>query len=74
MLKSRFDDLRRKKEHEEKRDLPLRTIAADTKLALSTVQRVKTGPLDGIRLSTLETLCQYFRAGSLSDLIELVPD
>ena len=74
MLKSRFDDLRRKKELEEKRDLPLRVIAADTKLALSTIQRVKTGPLGGLRLSTLETLCQYFSADSISDLIEYAPE
>ena len=74
MLKSRFDDLRRKKENKERRDLPLRTIAMDTKLALSTVHRVKTGPLDGLRLSTLETLCRYFCADSISDLIEYIPD
>ena len=74
MLKSHFDELRRRKACAENRNLPIRTIAQETQLAITTIQRVKTGSLNGTQLSTVEKLCQYFQADSISDLIEFVPD
>ncbi len=69
-MKSHFQDLRRRKAFEEQRDLPLRTIASETGLALATIHRVSSGKIDGVRLATLDTLCAYFSVSSISDLIE----
>jgi DNA-binding Xre family transcriptional regulator len=70
MIETNFQDLRRKKSFEEKRDLPLRTIAAETGLALATVHRFSSGKIDGVRLDTLDKLCRYFGVRSVADLIE----
>ena len=72
MIKSHFQDLRRRKAFQEGRNLPLRTIADETKLSLTTVQRISSGDMKGIRLTTLDTLCDYFGVESLSDLVEYV--
>ena len=74
VFKSHFDDLRRKKAYEEKRNLPLRAVAEESGLALSTVQRIKAGNMEKVYLSTLDTLCRYFQVKNLSELIEYVPD
>ncbi len=72
MIKSQFEDLRRKKALKERRDLSLRTIAKETGLALNTVQRVNNGNIDKVYLSTLNTLCAYFKVNSISELVEFV--
>ncbi len=74
MLRSYFQDLRRRKEYEEKRDLPIRTIAEETGLSQGAILRVKNLKMDRVYLSTLETLCRYFGVQSLSELIEYVPE
>jgi putative transcriptional regulator len=70
MIRSRFQDLRRKKEYEEKRDLVLKTIAEETGLSYGAIQRISSGNMERIYLSTLDTLCKYFNVSSVSDLIE----
>jgi DNA-binding Xre family transcriptional regulator len=74
MIYSHFQDLRRKKAFNEKRDISLRTIAEETGLAFTTVQRVSSGKIEKVHLSTLETLCKYFGVESIVELIEYVPD
>ena len=74
MIRSHFQDLRRKKALEERRDISLRTVAKETGLALGTVQRVNSGHIDKVYLSTLETLCRYFGVQSISELIEYVAE
>ncbi|RYZ86585.1 MAG: XRE family transcriptional regulator [Proteobacteria bacterium] len=71
VILSHFDDLRRKKAFEEKRNLPLRTIAEETGLALTTLNRVSksSGDIQNVRLSTINTLCNYFKV-SVGELIE----
>jgi DNA-binding Xre family transcriptional regulator len=71
---SRLDDLRRKKSYEERRNISLRTIAEETGLALTTVHRVKAGPVDKIQLATLNTLCHYFKVDSLDAVIGFTRD
>ncbi|BCM90572.1 hypothetical protein IAD21_02426 [Abditibacteriota bacterium] len=70
MIESRFQDLRRRKAFEEKRNLPLRTIAEETGLALATVQRIASGKMGAVHMATLDTLCRYFKCQSLAELIE----
>lgn len=73
MIKTKFDDLIRRKEYEEKRDLPLRTIAAETGLAIGTVQRLRKGDTSRVYLSTLDTLCGYFGVEAIGDVLEYAP-
>ena len=73
MLRSHFDDLRRLKEHRERRDLTIRTIAEESGLSQGAILRVKNLKMERVYLSTLETLCEYFNVQSLSELIEYVP-
>lgn len=74
MIRSHFEDLRRLKEFQERRDLPIRLIAEETGLSQGAILRVKNATMERISLSTLETLCRYFGVKSLCDLIEYVPD
>ena len=74
MIASHFEDLRRRKEYIERRDLPIRKISEETGLSQGAILRVKNATMERISLSTLETLCRYFEVKSLSDLIEYVPD
>jgi DNA-binding Xre family transcriptional regulator len=74
MILSKFQDLRRRKAFEEKRDLPLRTIAAESGLSLATVQRISSGNVERVSLPTLNVLCRYFGVQSISELIEYVPE
>ena len=74
MISSHFEDLRRRKEYIERRDLPIRKISEETGLSQGAILRVKNATMERISLSTLETLCRYFDVKSLSDLIEYVPD
>lgn len=74
MITSHFEDLRRRKEYLERRDLPIRKISEETGLSQGAILRVKNVTMERISLSTLESLCRYFEVKSLSDLIEYVPD
>jgi len=74
LIASHFEDLRRRKEYIERRDLPIRKISEETGLSQGAILRVKNATMERISLSTLETLCRYFEVKSLSDLIEYVPD
>lgn len=74
MISSHFEDLRRRKEYLERRDLPIRKISEETGLSQGAILRVKNATMERISLSTLEALCRYFDVKSLSDLIEYEPD
>ncbi|MBI3827868.1 MAG: helix-turn-helix transcriptional regulator [Planctomycetes bacterium] len=74
MVRSFFDDLRRQKAFEEKRDLPIRVISHETGLSQGAILRLKNGNFERVHLSTLERLCRYFEVKSLSELIEYVPE
>ena len=74
MIRSYFDDLRRKKEFLEKRDLSIRNIAEETGLSQGAILRVKNVTMERLYLSTVWTLCRYFGVKSICDLIEFTPD
>ncbi len=74
MIQSFFGDLRREKEYREKRDLPIRTIALETGLSQGAILRVKNMTMERVSLSTLETLCRYFKVTSLCQLVDHVKD
>lgn len=74
MIIFHFEDLRRHKEFRERRDLPVRIIAQETRLSQGAILRVKNATVERIALSTLEALCLYFDVNSLCDLIEYRPD
>jgi DNA-binding Xre family transcriptional regulator len=74
LIISHFANLRRKKEFLEKRELPIRMIAEETGLSQGSILRVKNVTMAGVSLSTLQTLCRYFKVSSLSELIEYAPD
>ena len=74
MMESHFDDLRRRKEYRESRDLSIRTISQETGLSQGAILRVKNLKMERVYLSTLETLCHYFDVKTLAELIEYVPD
>ena len=74
LIITHFENLRRHKAYSEKRNLPIRTISAETGLSQGAILRVKNATMLKISMSTLETLCQYFNVKSISDLIEFVPD
>ena len=73
MIQTKLDDLIRQKEYDEKRRLPLRTIAAEAGLAIGTVQRLRRGDTSRIYLSTLDTLCGYFGLSDIGEMLEYVP-
>jgi len=73
MIKSNFDDLRRKKALNESRDISLRKVSEETGLAFNTLQRLRKGETERVALSTLDRLCSYFQLSSLCDLIEYLP-
>ena len=70
-MRSYFDDLRRKKEFLEKRNLSIRIIAEETGLSQGAILRVKNMTMERMYLSTIWTLCGYFDVKSICDLIEL---
>lgn len=74
MIRSFFEDLRRHKAYQERRNLPIRTISEETGLSQGAILRLKNGSFERVSLSTLERLCRYFGVESLSDLIEYIPD
>jgi DNA-binding Xre family transcriptional regulator len=74
MLKSKFDTLRRRKALSENRDLSIRTVAAESGLAVGTIQRVRSGDAGKVNLSTVETLCRYFAVSSIAEVIEYIPE
>ena len=74
MMRSHFEQLRRRKAYVEQRDLPIRTIAEETGLSPGAILRVKNLKMERVYLSTLERLCRYFDVKSLSELMEFVPD
>ena len=72
MMRSHFEQLRRRKAFVEQRDLTIRTIAEETGLSQGALLRVKNLKMERVYLSTLERLCRYFSVESLSELIEFV--
>jgi DNA-binding Xre family transcriptional regulator len=74
VIYTRLPDLRRKKEYEERRRLPLRVLSAETGLAVNTIQRFLRGDLERVSVATLDRLCRYFQVGSIAELIEYAPD
>ena len=73
MIKTNFDDLRRRKSMEEKRDISLRKVSGETGLSMGTIRRLSAGDADSYHTKTLEVLCKYFGC-EIADLIELVLD
>lgn len=74
MIRTHFDDLRRAKAYREKRDLSLRTIAAETGLSINTIQRLRKGQTERVGLATLDALCRFFGLTNVGELIEYVPE
>ena len=74
MIISHFENLSRRKEYRESRDLSVRTISEETRLSQGAILRVKNATMARISLSTLEALCRYFEVKGLNNLIEYVPD
>jgi len=74
MIKSNFEDLRRRKAYEEKRKLPLRLIADETGLSLGAIHRVSSGNMEAIHIATVDTLCRYFGLTNTNELLEYVPE
>lgn len=68
-----FQQLRRKREIAENRDISLMEIAETTKISYSTLQRFATKP-ESVNVSTVGELCAYFNVKSVADLIEWKPD
>lgn len=73
MIRSHFQDLRRKKEAKERRDITLRMVAEETGLSYGAVQRVSSGNTERVYISTLDALCRYFQVVSIAELIEYSP-
>ncbi|RYX81060.1 XRE family transcriptional regulator [bacterium] len=76
VIRSHFNDLRRKKATREGRDISVRAVARETNLSLPTVQRVASSDsegLSGVKLGTIEVLSKYFGVG-IGELIERVDD
>jgi DNA-binding Xre family transcriptional regulator len=74
MMRSHFEQLRRRKAFVEQRDLPIRTISEETGLSQGAILRVKNLKMERVYLSTLERLCRYFSVDSVSELIEFVKE
>lgn len=74
MIRAKFNRLRREKAFKENRDISLRTLAAETGLSLSTVQRLNKGELERVYLSTLDTVARYFAIDNIGQLLEYIPD
>lgn len=74
VIRTRLPELRREKEYEERRRLPLRVLSAETGLAVNTIQRFLRGDLERVSVGTLNRLCHYFQVESIADLIEYIPD
>jgi len=53
MIRSHFEDLRRRKEFRERRDLSIHTIAMETGLSQGAILRIKNVTLERICLPTL---------------------
>lgn len=70
MIKLKFAELKRQKALREGRDLTLRTIAAETGLAVDTVHRLNKGETGRVYLSTLDTLCKYFGVKEVGELLD----
>lgn len=71
VIHSHFEDLRRKKAFEEKRNITFSEIAEQTGLAMTTLARISKNDngVQNIRLSTINALCNYFDV-PISELIE----
>ena len=74
MIRSCFDDLRRKKEVQEKRNISISTISEETGLSQGAILRIENLTMERIYISTLTTLCGYFKIDSISELIEFHED
>ncbi len=74
MIRTKFDDLLREKEYQEKRRWTFKAIAAETGLAVSTIQRLKTGDAERVYLTTIDRLCAFFGLAAVGELLEYVPD
>ena len=72
MFQSKFDDLLREKEYKERRRIPIRKLAEESGLSVTTIQRLKSGRVDNLNLSSVERACRYFNVQSVGDLIEYV--
>ncbi len=74
---SRFNELRRRKALEEDRDISLREVARESKLALGTIQRVASNDpelVGALRLDTINALLRYFGLNRIDELIEYRAD
>ena len=70
MIVSKYEDLRRKKAYEEKRNLSDRTVAQEAGVSLGTIGRLKgKKPIQRVYLSSVDALCAYFDC-ELGELLE----
>jgi hypothetical protein len=73
VMYSRFNELRRRKALDENRDISLREVARQTGLSLGVIQRVASPDpveVEGLRLSSIRALVQYFGLRGIDQLIE----
>ena len=69
MIRSRFEDLRRRKAFQENRNLSLRKVAEESGLSFGTILRVKAEFPSRIDAETLSVLCDYFDV-EVGDLLQ----
>ena len=74
MVICHFSRLRREKALRENRDISLRKLAIECGLSMPTIQRLGRNDVDGVYLSTLNILCNYFDLKEMGQLLEFVPD
>lgn len=72
MFQSKFDDLLREKEYRERRRIPIRKVAEESGLSVTTIQRLKSGRIDTLNLSSIERVCRYFNVQGVGEVIEYV--
>lgn len=74
MIRSRMKFLRLEKEEREGRKLTIRVMVTETGLSNGTIQRVLNNDIEGVSMSTVDTLCKFFGCKSTNDLMEYVEE
>lgn len=73
VIRSKLRRLRLEKEERERRKLPYRVIAEETRLSQGVLVRLMNSEFERVEVPTLNALCQYFGCG-IGDLLEYVSD
>jgi hypothetical protein len=73
VMYSRFNELREHKMTKEKRNISLREVSRQTGLSLPVIQRAASNDpieVEGLRLSSVRALVEYFDLGGVDQLFE----